>query len=334
MFKYIISLLIAFALLTSACESDKKSKNDDGKKTSTIDEITTQISENSSDDALYFKRAKLYEKADSIDMAIVDMQKAIEFNHTNVDYYLYLADLFLKSGQLSNTLTVIQNASAIEPNNVELLLKTSEIYLMFKKYKETFEFANKALENDPRNDKAYFIRGYTHKELGDTAKAIENYEKAILYNPEHYHANVELGLIYGAAHNSLAVDYFKNAIRIDSLNPNAYYNLGMFYQSHFMENEALETYRELLKFNPNNQYAHYNMGYILLQLLKAPKESIPYFEKAIEIQNDYYQAYFNIGLAYETLGDIANARKYYQESLNYKTNYELAIIALNRIDKK
>lgn len=328
----LLSVLFATLLVLSiACDSenDNNSKPD---KLSTIEELNQLIEKEGNNDELYHKRAKAFMNADSIDMAIADMQKAIEFNHKNIDYYLYLADLFLQSGQLRNTLSVIQNASAIEPENVELLLKTSEIYLMFKKYENTFEYANRVLNIDERNDKAFFIRGYAYKELGDTAKAIENYEKTILHNPKHYHANIELGLIYSAIHSSLAVDYFKNAINIDSLNTIAYYNLGMFYQSHYMENEALETYRELLKFNPKNQYANFNTGYILLQLLSAPKESIPYFEKAIEIQNNYYQAYFNIGLAYEKLGNINEARKYYQKSLNYKTNYDMAIEALNRLD--
>lgn len=329
MYKFLSIIILLSFFVSCDNKADKKEESN----LSELEEISQKIAENNANDKLYYERAQIYNSKDSLDLAIIDMQKAIEYNHTNIDYYIYMADIFFKSGQLKNTLNTLQKASVVDPENVELLLKTSEIYLTYQKYKETFKFANMALEQDPTNSKAYFIKGFAHKELGDTAEAVKNYEKATLYDPDSYFPNIELGLIYASRHNGLAEKYYKNAIRIDSTNPNGYYNLAMFYQNHMMENKALETYRELLKHDPDNQHAYFNIGYILLENLNIPQEAIPYFQQAIKIKNDYYQAYYNIGLCYEYVGDIENARINYKEALNLKTNYNLAIEGLNRIDE-
>ena len=131
----------------------------------------------------------------------------------------------------------------------------------------------------------------------------------------------------------MAIEYFKNAIAIDSLNEIAYYNLAMYYQSNDYLNEALDIYRTLIKIKPGFTYSYYNTGYIYMELLKVPDEAIPYFTQAIKINPNYYQAYFNRGLCYEILGDLYKAKDDYKTALKLHTNYDKAIEGLNRLDE-
>jgi tetratricopeptide (TPR) repeat protein len=131
----------------------------------------------------------------------------------------------------------------------------------------------------------------------------------------------------------LAIDYFKNAIAIDSVSEIAYYNLAMFYQTNDYLNAALDIYRKLMKIKPQFTYSYYNTGYIYMELLKVPDEAIPYFTQAIKINPNYYEAYFNRGLCYEILGDLFKARDDYKTALKLHTNYAKAIEGLNRVDE-
>ncbi len=66
--------------------------------------------------------------------------------------------------------------------------------------------------------------------------------------------------------------------------------------------------------------------------LEMFREAINYFNKAINFAPDYVEAYYNRGYCYELLGDHHNARADYQRALNIRTNYDLAIQGLNRLD--
>ena len=47
-----------------------------------------------------------------------------------------------------------------------------------------------------------------------------------------------------------------------------------------------------------------------------PKESVDYFKKAININPNYTLAYFNLGRAYQAIGDKPLAAEYFQMTLD------------------
>jgi len=331
----IIPIVLLLSLFLFSCNGQNKttSTNSDKKESSSIDALNSKIEQEPENATFYVQRAKIYQEADDLNHAIADIQMAINKDPNNTSYYLQLADYFLATGQMKNSIGVLKKVLTIQPKNIEALLKMGEINLMIRKYHDVFTYANAVLENDPYNSKAFFMRGYTYKEMGDTTRAIENFRNCIKNDPAHYNANVELALIYSVRKNAMAIDYFKNAIAIDSINEIAYYNLAMFYQNNDYLNEALETYRQLINLKPDFPYSYYNTGYIYMELLKVPDEAIPYFTQAISINPSYYEAYFNRGLCYEILGDVNNAKKDYMTALELHTNYAKAIEGLNRIDE-
>ena len=327
--------LLIWSFLLFACNAqDRKSKKDmEAKKpqATSLDELDAQIASNPDDAELYVERAAFYMAKQQTHKAIQDMQEAIKRDTANADYYLTLSDYFMQAGQLKNTIGVLKKVLSMEPQNTDALNKMAEINLMIRKYKDVFTYTTQTLEADPYNAKAFFIRGYTYKEMGDTARAIENFQQTVKYDPKNYRALTELGLIYSTRKNELAVDYFKNAIAADSSEALAWYYLAMYYQNNDMLNEALDIYRDLMKVHPDFPYAYYNTGYIYLELLKVPDEAVPYFTQAIQINPGYYEAYFNRGLCFEILGDVYKAQEDYNAALKIRPNYQKAIDGLNRV---
>lgn len=324
-----ITFILYLIVTISACENNKAVN----KKSNNIEELSQKIEDNPKKLDLYIDRAILYEKKNDLNKAIADYQQAISIAPDSVVYYMKTADLFLKLGQIKNTLGVLKKVTEIAPNNAEAWVKIGEIHLMFKKYNDVFKYANKALDANPYSDKAYFLKAYAFKETKDTNNAIHNFQQCLKQNPSNYEANIEVGILFMGLRNILAINYFKNAISIDSTKIDAYYDLAMFYQNNDMLNEAMSTYKKINKINPNFPNSYYNIGYIYLQMLNISEESIPYFEKAIEVKQDYYQAYFNLGLAHEKLGDIMNAELNYKKALRINPNYTRAITALNRVQE-
>ncbi len=321
-------IILTLGLFLAACNNDKSTP----KKALNIEELSLEIENNPDDVTLLTKRAELYNQKSNYDKAIADLQKAVNISPDSSSYYIIMADMFMKTGKAKNALGVLKKATTINPKSVDAWIKLGEIHLMFRKYQEVFDYANKALEVNPYSDIAYFLKAYTFKEMKDTNMAILNFQECLKNNPQNYNANIELGIIFMSLRNPLAITYFNNAIAIDSIKIDAYYDLGLYYQNNDMLNEAISTYKEITIINPQFPSSYYNIGYIYLELLNISDKAIPYFTKAIKANPNYAEAYYNRGLAYEKLGDINNAIIDYREALRLKTNYMKAIEGINRIE--
>ena len=73
------------------------------------------------------------------------------------------------------------------------------------------------------------------------------------------------------------------------------------------------------------------MGYVHLVLLNDYEQAITYFDKALEVKPDYFEALYNKGYCLELLGEYQVAADLYNEVLSIEVNYQKAIDGLNRI---
>ena len=94
---------------------------------------------------------------------------------------------------------------------------------------------------------------------------------------------------------------------------------------------ARKEYREILEIDPPNAASAFNQGYIFLEYLQSYDSAAHHFSKAIEALPYYHQAFFNRGLAYESLGEVEQAELDYREALRFKPDYTAAAIALERV---
>ena len=63
---------------------------------------------------------------------------------------------------------------------------------------------------------------------------------------------------------------------------NSYFQWAQFLEWTEDYNQAIKFYEEILKINPNNKQANFNLGYIYFDIMKADK-AIPYLKKASEL---------------------------------------------------
>src|SRR6185369_1058886 len=148
--------------------------------------------------------------------------------------------------------------------NVDAMLKLAELYFYVKKYDKSIEYINMALKINKYNAKAYFMKGMNYKEIKDTAKAISSMQTAVEQDQTYYNAYMQLGILNAAQKNPLAVQYYKNALRIQPNSTEAWYDIGKYYQDVMDWTQASEAYATLLKIDPKYKNAFYNLGVINL----------------------------------------------------------------------
>ncbi|MFN2491911.1 MAG: tetratricopeptide repeat protein [Pyrinomonadaceae bacterium] len=128
-----------------------------------------------------------------------------------------------------------------------------------------------AINNGDNVAEAYCNLGIIHKDIGDIAKALDNFTLSLKHEPRHVEAHYNLGnLYYDAGEFSLARLHYEAAAQIEPGFSLVYFNLGLV---HFKLSDlagalaALERYRQL---EPEDEEIE-----AINQLLKAIQQPRP-----------------------------------------------------------
>lgn len=327
------------ALLVSLLISCKPKKEgpaaEEKKDTSAVEarlsELNQLIAGNPDNDSLLHQRALLLISMKRFDEAHRDMQKAVSLDSSKASYFLTLSDIYFAGNRITYAQKALIKASELEPQNLKAHSKLAEIYFLLRKYNESLEQTSQMLKIAPGNALAYFIRGMCYKETGDTNRALSAFQSAIENDRDYYNAYMQAGILLQVKNNPLCMEYFNNALRIKPESEEALYGRAMFLQENGDYDRAIQDYTQILKINPRNKNAHYNLGYVHYTYLKVYSQAIKHYDDAIAADPNYAEAYYSRGLCYEAVGNIDAAIADYQKSLQLKPGYELPQLGLKRI---
>ena len=295
--------------------------------------INIQIKKDINDPKGYLTRSKYLYRQGNKEKALNDVNRALKIDSTISEAYLMKADLLIEMRRYRDSKMTLERLLKIDKINTWGFLKLSKIYMALKNYDKAFEHINAALKIDPYHAEAYYFKGLVYKLLKDTANAISSFQTAV-ERKEHYQSYNQLGILYALKHDSIAIDYYNNAIRMDSNNIEAIYNKNLYLQSNNRVEEALMGYNYILKKDPKHINSLYNKGYIYLVYLPNYEQAIHFFSKAIEIDQYYSNAYYNIGYAFELSNNESKALEYYKKTLKIQPSHTLAAKGISRLKKE
>ena len=115
------------------------------------------------------------------------------------------------------------------------------------------EHFKQAMRLNPLKPESYYALGYYYQNVGRINEAIDTY-KALLYNiPGNPAALFNLGYIYLLYKKEypLAIQYFSEAVAVDSKYTEAYYNRGYAYELSGNKQAAIRDYQNALALNSN-----------------------------------------------------------------------------------
>ncbi len=219
-------------------------------------------------------------------LAMADINKAIELNPQDAGMYLLRAKIMAR----------LQNHEAAEQDftlALNLMPRLMEAYLyrsverrFLKKYESAYRDVFMAASIDSANPKIYFTLGNLHIATKNYDEAINSFAKAISIDSNYADAynNRAYIKVLSADYLGAIADANKALMKMKQPSPITYNNLG-------------QAYREL------NQ----------------PDSAFKYFDKAIEINKNFKEAYFERGRSKQKQNNIAGACKDWQQaaSLGY-----------------
>jgi tetratricopeptide (TPR) repeat protein len=91
-------------------------------------------------------------------------------------------------------------------------------------------------------------------------------------------------------HYQEAIDELDTLLSFDAANPEALFLRGLAYQKSQKFHEAVQNYETLLKLNPQNLKAHYNLGMIFGFKTNQPHKALQRFDDFLSIKPDHPEA--------------------------------------------
>lgn len=284
--------------------------------------------------ALFAERARYHISIDSLQLAENDLRRAMAIDPRAPEWPLQLADLYYARVRILEAEELLEKAAALDTSRVEALLKLSELKLVQRAYKEAMQLANQALRKEVTNAQGYFLKGWIHKEAGDTALAISSFRTAVEQDPDFYDAYISLGLLHASQHDPLALQYYNTAIELRPNSVEALYNKGIYCQEHGLDSLALFCYDRIKEVAPQNAMAYYNAGYVHLTLRGDSRKARTEFNRSIALLPTNANSYYNRGLTYEEQGILDSALLDYQQALRLDPAADLPAEGLSRLQRK
>lgn len=332
-FRYFtVVLLVAYLTSCGSTSSEEPIEDSDNQRVDTLVMLNSAIKLDPSNDSLYLAKAQYYIRNGQAKKAWDEYDRAIQTDTLNAELYYKKAKALFDQKNYTESVELTLKALEKDPDHTVSLVLMGWHYFIVQNYPSSLEQLNKALEQDMYLSEAYFLKGLIFYERKEFSKAASNFKTAVEQNNDYYEAWLELGFLYDEQSDTLAPEFFKNAIRVRPESTEALYALAMHYQNREKLSEAITWYDELLKVDPQYKDAWFNIGYLYLIYGAFPDSSIYYFDKVIELDQSDYRAFYNKGLHYEQSGQNAKAREQYRKALDIKPDYDLAAKGLNRLE--
>lgn len=189
--------------------------------------------------------------------------------------------------------------------------------------KRALNHIEKALEIAPAfppalNNKASFLA-----QLGKVKEAAAIWLELTETAPNLGRPFYNLGNIFMQQDISVAIDYFKQALKREPDYIPAIVNLAICYQQVNDLQSAIKLYDQALSFDPNDAQIIYNKAFLLYECGDYIK-AIHLLEDVIELNPAHISAYNYLGLCYAALNQTDDAHYFFDKALELNPNYVFA----------
>ena len=297
---------------------------------SRVDSLEAAILEAPNTPRPYHARAEYQASQGNPQGAFEDWGLALKADSTFAPAWENRVDMLYRMQNMEACLTEVNACIRFAPESTPCLMRRAEFNIHLNQFERAFDDLNKALRIDDQLHEAYWMKGKIYGANGDTKKAISSLQTAIEVNPSFFDGFISLGLFLAELGDPIAEELYRSAIELRPFSVEAHYNLAMFLQEERRLDDALAEYREILALDSSNATASFNQGYIHLEYYAQYDSAAYWFTEAIKRLPFYHQAFFNRGLARESLGDRSGAISDYSEALRIKPDYTVAALAKDR----
>lgn len=162
------------SLTIIACGDSSAVVETDSSQDEELKAINSTISKDTSAAGPYYDRAAYYYKNSLYKLALKDIDRALDRDSTDVNYWMMKAELLLEDNESRDAIELLETAVQRFPTSDAVRIKLAHFQFIVKQYLPALTNLNEVIKRSPQNPDAYFERGQIYDEVGDTANAISN----------------------------------------------------------------------------------------------------------------------------------------------------------------
>jgi len=254
---------------------------------------------------------KQYHKAISI------CEKTLQTSPSSYPAYYKLAFAYHALGDAQKAMNYLDQGIKIHPEVYQEAHNfKGMIYLEQGQWSMAIESYQAALKSTGHIDDArsYTGLGFAYIQLNDIDKAITNLELGNKISPQDQMILANLGWAY-----YLKKEYAKSLANLELVliqNPrdaNISQLAGAVYCALNKPDQAISYFEKSLQIDPNNHHTINGIGWVYYLKKDYPK-AISWFQKALATNAKFDEPYYNLGLAYDAIGNTKAAEQNYQKA--------------------
>jgi len=231
-------------------------------------------------------------------MSSVTLQAAKSFE----DIFNEGNQLFFKQ-EFTQALEKYKEARAMDESQASIHYNIGVTCFELKDFVASEESLKQALRRNPRHSRASMYLGHIARERKQNDIAETCYKQALSYDPGLIDAvNPLSDMLKERLQCEDAVMYLRAAYERNPNHIGLAFNLANTLNMADHTQEALDIYLALNEKHQNDSSINYNIAYTYKKL-GLLHEALPFYEKALSLRPDHYEALFSRGLTYLMLGD-------------------------------
>ena len=250
------------------------------------------------------------------------LERAIQIDPRAPELYYQRARLYISGPRRRYAAAYSDFERALElgvQNQGEVYTEWGKAYLQEGRYLEAIATLHLAVAANKSYRPAYYLRASAYQAAGQLRQAIADYTTIVeRINPDSAEAYVSRGIVYKTlGETANALEDFNRGLRLNPDLPLAYTNRGELYREQGQLAQAREDFKQAIRVQEQllaDATASYeptaipynSMGILAMEEKEWP-EAIRYFDQAISLDANYAEAYNNRALARQALGQLTTA---------------------------
>ena len=239
-----------------------------------------------------------------IEEAEKNCSRAAELNHQLPAVFVTLARIHSGKGQYNLALDEIQKALDLEPRDSDALLTEAAIFAGMGQEDKAEKIYETAAALRPQNWNGFYELGVFYYRRGRSAEAAAEFEQVLQITPDNALAHAALGGVLQLLHkDDEAEQHLKRSIELQPSYA-AYTNLGAFYLRHRRWAEAASTTSKALEINASDWSAWGNLAIACEWLNRKSEAEEAYrneqarLEALLKVRGDDPEVQAELGLVY------------------------------------